>query len=153
MKPNPPNNGPGYLEVGINEQKEIVINLPRDMTGHIIFSLKEAFDLSVVLQEKALEIMFCKWLTCTNYDHLCKQIIEISNREDLELACERLWFWQLNNTDSFTDRIFTLFQKADKENYLKLAIGFPEECYAYQLWYHAPNQDEFFKRFCGAKNE
>ena len=56
MKPGPPRNGPGYLEVGLNEQgTEIIINLPKDMTGHIVFSLPEAANLARILMKKIKE--------------------------------------------------------------------------------------------------
>jgi hypothetical protein len=50
-----PNNGPGVLEVGLNEKKEVVINLPKDMTGHIVFSIAEARVLALVLLRTANE--------------------------------------------------------------------------------------------------
>ena len=49
-------NGPGFLEVGTNDKHEVVINLPRDMTGHIVFSVEQARALSVTLMAKAREI-------------------------------------------------------------------------------------------------
>lgn len=56
MKPREPRNGPGNLEVGLNEQgTEIIINLPRDMTGHIVFSLPEAANLARILMKKVKE--------------------------------------------------------------------------------------------------
>lgn len=47
--------GPGFLEVGTNDKHEVVINLPRDMTGHIVFSADQARALSVTLMAKARE--------------------------------------------------------------------------------------------------
>jgi hypothetical protein len=44
-----------YLEVGINEKLEVVINLPHDMTRHIVFSPNQAKRLAGVLVKKAEE--------------------------------------------------------------------------------------------------
>ena len=38
--------GPGTLEVGTNERGEVVINLDRDRTGHIVFSTREALEFA-----------------------------------------------------------------------------------------------------------
>lgn len=43
----------GYLEVGHNMRNEIVINLPDDMTGHIVFSTAQARYLAKKLIERA----------------------------------------------------------------------------------------------------
>ena len=43
------NNGPGTLEVGTNDKGEVVINLPKDITGHIVFSVGQARELALVL--------------------------------------------------------------------------------------------------------
>lgn len=45
----------GHLEVGINEQHEVLINLDRDRTGHIVFSPEQARQLAAVLTKKAAE--------------------------------------------------------------------------------------------------
>lgn len=49
----PPRNGPGELHVGANERGEVVVNLPRDMTGHICFTPAQARHLAVVLIRQA----------------------------------------------------------------------------------------------------
>jgi hypothetical protein len=49
----PTDNGPGALEIGTNERGEVVMNLPRDMTGHITFSPDEAEHLSTVMARQA----------------------------------------------------------------------------------------------------
>jgi hypothetical protein len=46
-------NGSGTLEVGTNDKHEVVINLPRDMTGHIVFSVQQARELADTLHKKA----------------------------------------------------------------------------------------------------
>jgi hypothetical protein len=46
-------NGPGILEVGTNDKNEVVINLPRDMTGHIVFSVEQARALASSLNSQA----------------------------------------------------------------------------------------------------
>jgi hypothetical protein len=48
-------NGPGFLEVGTNDKHEVVINLPRDMTGHIVFSVEQAEGLAATLTRQARE--------------------------------------------------------------------------------------------------
>jgi hypothetical protein len=50
-----PNNGSGFLEVGADYQGQVVINLPRDMTGHICFTPDQARHLSELLTRKADE--------------------------------------------------------------------------------------------------
>jgi hypothetical protein len=44
----------GYLEVGCNLQGEVVVNLPKNMTGHIVFSpaQAQAFALSLMKQAR-----------------------------------------------------------------------------------------------------
>jgi len=49
-------NGSGFLEVGTNDKHEVVINLPRDMTGHIVFSAEQADALARTLAAKAREV-------------------------------------------------------------------------------------------------
>lgn len=51
--PTQPNNGPGELHIGANERGEVVINLPRDMTGHICFTPHQARHLAVCLIRQA----------------------------------------------------------------------------------------------------
>lgn len=46
-------NGSGFLEVGTNEAHDVVINLPRDMTGHINFTPAQARQLAETLTRKA----------------------------------------------------------------------------------------------------
>jgi hypothetical protein len=46
-------NGAGFLEVGTNDKHEVVVNLPHDMTGHIVFSVDQARALALSLQSKA----------------------------------------------------------------------------------------------------
>lgn len=67
--------------------------------------------------------------------------------EPLLEACQKLYWWQFSNSECFSDLLFLMFQKADPSNYEKLIRGFPDHHYAYQLWYHAPSQEEFFNRF------
>lgn len=50
------NNGSGYLQVGHNRHGEAVINLPRDVTWHIVFSPRQARQLAAVLVEIAIRI-------------------------------------------------------------------------------------------------
>jgi hypothetical protein len=53
-------NGSGALEVGTNAMHEVVINLPRDMTGHIVFSIEQAEGLAATLTRKAREAQLAK---------------------------------------------------------------------------------------------
>ena len=48
-------NGAGVFEVGTNDAHEVVINLPRDMTGHIVFSPQQARALADTLTRKAVD--------------------------------------------------------------------------------------------------
>lgn len=48
-------NGSGTLEIGTNDKHEVVINLPRDMTGHIVFSPVQARVLADTLVRKAFD--------------------------------------------------------------------------------------------------
>lgn len=48
-----PRNGPGELQIGANDKREVVINLPTDMTGHICFTPHQARHLAVVLIRQA----------------------------------------------------------------------------------------------------
>ena len=50
----PQDNGPGTLEVGAKDG-QVVVNLPRDMTGHIVFSVQQAHDFAHTVVRKALE--------------------------------------------------------------------------------------------------
>lgn len=45
----------GFLEVGVDLRNEVVINLPRDMTGHLTFSPDQARNLAELLIRKAAE--------------------------------------------------------------------------------------------------
>ena len=42
-----------FLEVGTNDDHNVVVNLPRDMTGHIVFSPKQAREFADTLCRKA----------------------------------------------------------------------------------------------------
>lgn len=53
-------NGSGTLEVGTNDKHEVVINLPRDMTGHIVFSVEQAEGLAATLTRTAREAQHAK---------------------------------------------------------------------------------------------
>ncbi len=66
---------------------------------------------------------------------------EIDKRALLEL-----YLWQYQPTESFTNKLFTLFAKADKTNFVRLMIAFPQYGFAYSEWYHDPDPDTFFER-------
>lgn len=46
-------NGSGFLEVGTNDDYNVVVNLPHDMTGHVVFSPNQARALADTLTAKA----------------------------------------------------------------------------------------------------
>ncbi len=49
-------NGPGVLEIGLNKDAtEVIINLPTNLTGHIVFSLPQAANLARILMKKIKE--------------------------------------------------------------------------------------------------
>ena len=54
----------GYLEVGHNAMGDVVINLPEDKTGHIVFSPKQARALARTLFIKASVAELCGWIVC-----------------------------------------------------------------------------------------
>jgi hypothetical protein len=45
----------GFLQVGVNDHGEVIINLDKDRTGHITFSYSQARNLAHVLLSKAEE--------------------------------------------------------------------------------------------------
>jgi hypothetical protein len=47
----------GYVEVGVDENYEVVINLDRDRNGigHLVFSPKQARNLAVILLSKSYD--------------------------------------------------------------------------------------------------
>lgn len=46
-------NGPGVLEIGIDPSGQVLINLPRDMTGHLAFTPEQADGLAETLRKQA----------------------------------------------------------------------------------------------------
>lgn len=64
----------------------------------------------------------------------------------LEEAIKELYNWRhTDRADWFTAMLFNMFGKADTENHCRLAIGFPSEAMAWQLWQEASNEEQFFK--------
>jgi len=53
----------GTLMVGTNQDGEVVVNLDRDRTGHIVFSANQARNLAEILLRKADEAENCVSLT------------------------------------------------------------------------------------------
>lgn len=71
----------------------------------------------------------------------------VSKTELLE-AIQDLYYWQYPKyTDNFTSLLYSLFEKADRDNSLKLQKGFPAQAIAYNLWHTSINQDVFFEFF------
>jgi hypothetical protein len=65
---------------------------------------------------------------------------------DLVRALKELYYWQKSRGDNFHSILYTMFQKADRYNYKKLARGFPEEELAYSMWCKAGDYgDELFR--------
>ena len=58
---------------------------------------------------------------------------------ELGKAVKELYYWQDNKGEgtNFHSLLYTLFQKADSENRIKLGVGFPNEHYALHLWNEA----------------
>ncbi len=65
----------------------------------------------------------------------------------LQDALNEVFFWQYENTDSFKNILFFMFQKADRENFKRLRLGFPFEAQAYTMWYQSESQNKFFKKY------
>ncbi len=65
----------------------------------------------------------------------------------VKAAIEEIYFWQYHNTNSFMNRLITLFQVADRENSRRLERGFPLIAIAYNMWLISPNQDDFFREY------
>ena len=57
-----------------------------------------------------------------------------------------LWYWR-HGGDSFTCQLFSLIQKADPSNRVKLRRAFPEEVEAWSQWYNSSSEEEFFKNY------
>jgi hypothetical protein len=63
-------------------------------------------------------------------------------------AVRELHFWQYGqNSFNFSSLLYVLMQKADSNNRVKLAIGFPVEYEAFCEWSDAPSQDAFFEKY------
>lgn len=45
----------GHVEVGVNDNGEVVLNLGKDLVGHIVFSPRQAENLATLLADKASE--------------------------------------------------------------------------------------------------
>lgn len=67
---------------------------------------------------------------------------------DYILAVQRLYFWQYGQESSnFTSQLYSLFHKADQNNFRRLALGFPMEAAAWKEWYDAESQEAFFEKY------
>lgn len=65
--------------------------------------------------------------------------------EQIATGLRELYNWQYNNTGSFSNMLFTMFQKADPGNQRRLAYAFPEYWAAYNTWCQCPESDVFFQ--------
>jgi hypothetical protein len=61
---------------------------------------------------------------------------------DLQTAVEKLYFWRHSHTGCFSERLFDLIAKADFPNRAKLALAFPCEVQAFELWQAAEDRGE-----------
>ena len=83
-----------------------------------------------------------------NNSNTTERIKVIRKATRFRQAVERLWYWQHgDNPTNFTSLLFTLMQKADAENFARLALAFPEESMAYKLWCASESSPEFFRKF------
>ena len=62
-------------------------------------------------------------------------------------AVGKVFYWQYNNSNSFSDLILSAIAKADVNNSIRLLSAFPELCSAYADWYIAPDPKKFFKKY------
>ena len=70
----------------------------------------------------------------------------------LEEADKEVYCWVKGSAGSFMSALLAAFAKADKNNFLRLAQGFPEIAVAFLNWME--NEEEFMKRVeIGFKNE
>lgn len=60
-------------------------------------------------------------------------------------AVEKVYFWQYNYTECFSNKLLDLFPKADLINFGRLALGFPQLALAFELWRESDDQVVFFK--------
>ncbi len=66
---------------------------------------------------------------------------------DIDIV-EKLYFWQHNRTECFSDHLFDLFKKADHVNVRRLASAFPGHYAALMAWEEAGNYGEdLFKKY------
>lgn len=67
----------------------------------------------------------------------------------LAKAVKKLYKWQYGFRDEtdFTIHLFSSFQRANEEEFKKLAESFPTEAKAYRLWNTASDPVEFFKAY------
>jgi hypothetical protein len=71
--------------------------------------------------------------------------------QDLKEAVEDLYYWQfgtaMGTADNFSSLLFTMMQKADAGNIVRLAIAFPHEFRAFREWQRAEDPAVFFDSF------
>lgn len=71
--------------------------------------------------------------------------VDTSRMAALEKALFDIYLWRTSSQDFFTIQLYKLFQKADAQNKLKLARGFPVEAQAFTMWHTAPNEADFLR--------
>lgn len=68
---------------------------------------------------------------------------------NIDQAMQELYFWQKQTPrpDNFHSILYTLFGKADFENWKALSQGFEFESMALRIWANAKDPDLLFKEY------
>ena len=53
----------GFLEIGVNDKGEVVVNYPGGKIGHLVFSVGQARNLARLLLLKAMDALACTGIT------------------------------------------------------------------------------------------
>lgn len=61
-------------------------------------------------------------------------------------AINRLKYWR-DGGDSFTCQLYSLIQKADPANRMRIRKGFPTEVEVWNEWYCSPTEESFFEKY------
>lgn len=72
---------------------------------------------------------------------------ECYSKKEQEDIVKELYHWQYSNTNSFSNTIFSLLQKARGKNLEKLRTGFNLYFLALQKWYEYDHWDDLFTEY------
>ena len=73
-----------------------------------------------------------------------------TGQKTLKKAVFDLYLWQYDQQAShFSVHLYKLMQKADTENFKRLAAVFPMEAQAFRLWHDSEDAKEFFISYLG----